>query len=191
MYFLSILLSLFTLNSIAAWASLFLHTLTFKTHTHTHTQIRTILIPLNGLQAVPLHCDGLTSAEVSRIYEGIARSMSIQAQDASLHLWALIGAAAPKRLRADIESIQRDSKALGDQLKGILALNAAEVLSMTFETKYLTETAERYMCMYVCMVSMSLVCNLFLSLSVCLSMSVCLSVPYLAVCKCMHTCTCI
>ena len=91
---------------------------------------------------VPLQCEDLSPTEVSLVYEAIARNVSMQAQDASLHLWALNSAAAPKRLRADMENIQRDTKALGEQLKGILALNAAETLNMTFQAEYLINDAK-------------------------------------------------
>ncbi len=108
-----------------------------------HTQIRTILIPLHGLQGVPIQCVGLSPTEMSMVYEAISRNISMKTQEASLHLWALTSAAAPKRLRADMENIQRDTKALGEQLKGILALNTAEVLNITFQAKYATCKEDR------------------------------------------------
>jgi hypothetical protein len=93
---------------------------------------------------VPIQFEGLSQTDVSLIYEAIARNISMKTQEASLHLWALTGAAAPKRLRADMENIQRDTKALGEQLKGILALNTAEVLNTTFVARYATCKEERY-----------------------------------------------
>ncbi len=109
-----------------------------------YAQIRTIIVPLHGKQSVPLHCEGLSPAEMSLLYEAVARNLSLQTQDVSLHLWALSSAAAPKRLRADIENIQRDLHALGEQLKGILALNAAEVIHASFQADYITEPSGRY-----------------------------------------------
>jgi hypothetical protein len=113
-------------------------------YTTQNTQIRTILMPPGSLQGVTLQCEGLLPDEVSLLYEAIACKMSMWAQDASLQLWSLTSAAAPKRLRADIENIQRDTKAMGEQLKGILALNAAEALNMTFQAEYVTDKDGRW-----------------------------------------------
>ena len=110
--------------------------------THTHKQVRTILIPSSGQPGVPIQSSRLSPSEMSLIFEAIARSLSIQTQDVSLHLWSLTGAAAPKRLRADIEHMQRDIKAMGEQLKGILALNTAEILHTTFQVEYVTDHEE-------------------------------------------------
>lgn len=104
------------------------------------TQVRTILVPSRGQQ----RWEALTPAEMSLVYEVLARSLSMQTQEVSLHLWNLSSAAAPKRLLADIKFIQRDNKALGEQIKGVLALNAAEVLNTTYQAKYLTGLGERY-----------------------------------------------
>ncbi len=128
-------------------------------HYFPHTQIQTILVPLHGLQGVPIQCEGLSPTEMSMVYEAISRNISMKTQEASLHLWALTSAAAPKRLRADMENIQRDTKALGEQLKGILALNTAEVLTTTFQAKYATCKEER------CVVHLYAHVNIALSVS--------------------------
>ncbi len=104
-----------------------------------HAQVRTIILPRDGPLAVPIQSDNLSAKDLSLIFETVARSVSIQTQDISLHLWALTSAAAPKRMRSNVAEVRRDSRAVGELLKTILGLSGAERLHATFEAKYMLQ----------------------------------------------------
>jgi hypothetical protein len=106
-------------------------------------QVRSLFIPLEGSVGVPIRSNDLSAGEVSILFETVARSLSIQTQDISLHLWALTSAAAPKRLRSNLGEIHRDSRAVGELLKKILELQSGESLLATFEAKYMLQSNAR------------------------------------------------
>ena len=100
-------------------------------------------MPMRSRQGMPLHCESFTPRDLSLIFETVARSVSIQTQDISLHLWSLTTAAPPKRIRSNTSDMLRDSRAVGELLKSILGLSSADKLNMIFEAKYIAKDLTR------------------------------------------------